>query len=174
MKKVFISAAIVLFAVTAFAQSDNDKNKQGQQREFARNKDTKEKSDKDKIDNSEYDINNDGIFSPEEREARKADKIARKETRKADRSDDGLLNGSVRKDNHGRDVSGTARGTTYEGREKGQAVSDVARSNGKSPEKMRGTGMHRPEKTVRPAGTPDKAVRPAGGGKPMGAGRKHK
>ncbi len=168
-----MSAAIALFAVTAFAQSDDAKNKSGQKREFAKNKDAKDKSDKDKIDNSQYDINNDGIFSPEEREARKAEKMALKETRRADRDDDGLLNGSTRKDNHGADVSGTARGTTLEGREKGRVISDVARSNGKSPERMQGDRMDRPDKTNRPSGAPNKGVRPAGATKPQGAAKPH-
>ncbi len=170
-----MSAAIALFAVSAFAQSDDAKNKQGQEREYAKNKD---KSDKDKFDNAQYDVDDDGIFSPEERDARKADKIAwkadRKADRRADKSDDGLLNGSTHKDNHGRDVSGTARGTTLEGREKGKAVSDIARSNGQSGERMQGAGMSKPAKAARPSGSPDKAARPSGSGKSSGAGRKNK
>jgi len=144
-----MSAAIALFAISAFAQSNNAKNKQGQQREYAKDK---AKTGKDKSDNN-YDLNNDGTFSSEERETRKADKMARRENRRADRQDDGLLNGSNNKDNHGRDVSGTARGTMLEGREKGKAVSDAARSNGKSRERMQGGGnTNRPETVGRPAG----------------------
>ncbi|MDP3467773.1 MAG: hypothetical protein Q8S11_05530 [Daejeonella sp.] len=158
MKKLIMSAAIALFAVSAFAQS-NDKTKQGQQREYAKDKD---KTDKGRTEHK-YDVNNDGIFSPEERETRKADKMGRRADRKADRRDDGLLNGSNDKNMHGRDVSGTARGTMHEGREKGKAVSDVARSNGKSRERMQGVGN-----TNRPDGG-----RPAGAGRPGGAGRKN-
>jgi hypothetical protein len=173
MKKILLSATIALFAVTAFAQSNNGKNKDRVNKELAsdRVKDKAEKDRSEKVrkekdrtedyrtENNKYDVNNDGIFSPEEKEARKADKMARKEARNGERdlADDGLLNGSSTKDNHGRDVSGTARGTEYEGREKGKAVSDVARSNGKSREGMQG-------------GKPARVGKPAG----AGAGRKMK
>lgn len=172
MKKLVLSAAIALFAVSAFAQSNNVKNKQREHKEHAsdrmeKDKVKKDKSDKDDIDNNVYDVNQDGIFSPEEREARKADKMARKETRKADRdmdrNDDGLLNGSTERDNHGRDVSGTARGTNLEGREKGGAVSDVARTNGGSGDRIQRGGQ---------TGKPAKVVRPSGSRKPAAVGRK--
>jgi hypothetical protein len=181
MKKLILSAAIALFAVTAFAQSNNGKNKQREPKEQASDREMKDKKDKvkkDKSDNDDindtdknvFDVNQDGIFSPEEREARKADKMARKEARKAardnDRSDDGLLNGSNDKDTHGRDVSGTARGTTLEGREKGEAVSDVARTNGRSGDRMQRGGQQ--------MGKPAKAARPAGSRKPAAVGRKMK
>lgn len=189
MKKLVLSAAIALFAVTAFAQTNNGKNKQREPKEQTSDREKKDKVKKEKtdrddqedIDKSVYDVNQDGIFSPEEREARKGDKMARKEARKGerdmDRRDDGLLNGSNGKDNHGRDVSGTARGTDLEGRAKGERVSDVARSNGKSRERMEGSGnTNKPAKVGRPAGMgkPAGSGKPAGVGKPAGAGRKMK
>lgn len=171
MKKLIISAAIALFAVSAFAQSNNAKNKQREPKQQSADRDSKDHTDKDKLDNRQYDLNNDGIFSPEEREARKASKMARRDARKADRLDDGLLNGSNGNDNHGRDVSGTARGTMLQGREKGEAVSDVARSNGRNGERMQGAGnTGNPERIGRPAGS----GKPAGVGRPAGAGRKNK
>ncbi len=163
MKKLILSAAIALFAVSAFAQNNNAKDKQKAPKDRT-DKTAKVKEEKEKFDNSSYDLNNDGIFSPEERQARKAEKIARKETRKADKDDDGILNGSADRDNHGSVVSATAKGTTYKGKEKGEAVSDVARTNGKSAERIQGGGS-----TARPA----KAAKPAGAGKPAGVGRKN-
>lgn len=188
MKKLILSAAIALFAVSGFAQSKDSKYKREPKEQTSERekkdkvkKDKPEREDNEDMDKSVYDVNRDGIFSPEEKEARKTDKMARKEARKAerelDRDDDGLLNGSHDKDNHGRDVSRTARGTEFEGREKGKTVSDVARSNGKSRDRMEGSGnTNKPAKVGRPAGMgkPAGSGKPAGVGKPAGAGRKMK
>lgn len=163
MKKILLSAAIALFAVTAFAQSNNASNTQRNA-----NNQSADRTARDmdwKFDSEQYDLNKDGEFSPEERAARKAAKTAWKENRKADRRDDGILNGSAgHPDNHGGDVSSTARGTTYEGREKGERVSEVARSNGKSRDRMEDAGT-----STRPA----KAPRTTGSGRPAGKGRKN-
>ncbi|SKB27019.1 hypothetical protein [Daejeonella lutea] len=174
MKKLVLSAAIALLAVTAFAQTNTNRTRQRETKEqvldrLGKDHTKKNKGDIDHIDKSVYDVNQDGVFSPEEKEARKAAKMARKETRKAnrelDRNDDGLLNGSTDRDNHGRDVSGTARGTDRQGREKGEAVSDVARTNGRSGDRMTRGGQ---------TATPGKATRPAGSRKPTAVGRKMK
>ncbi|HEY1009833.1 MAG TPA: hypothetical protein VGE58_06960 [Daejeonella sp.] len=176
MKKLILSAAIALFTVTAFAQTNNGKNKNKQHEPMEQNSDReakdktrKDKSDKDGVDHSVYDVNQDGVFSPEEKEARKADKMARKEARKAerdlDRNDDGLLNGSTGKDNHGGNVSGTTRATDLQGREKGEAVSGVARTNGRGGDRIQRGGN---------TGNSGKAARPAGSRKPTAVGRKMK
>ncbi|SKB39865.1 hypothetical protein [Daejeonella lutea] len=163
MKKILLSAAIALFAVSAFAQSNSASKKQKDPNSQSTDKAAK---DKDwKFDGDQYDVNQDGDFSPEEREARRAAKMAWKENRKADRNDDGILNGSAgHPDNHGSDVSSIARGTTLEGREKGERVRDVARSNGKSRERMQGAST---------ANKPAKVGRTAGAGRTTGAGRKN-
>lgn len=176
MKKIFFSALIAVFAVSAFAQPGKNKNEQNKmikvdskEAKIGREK-AKPTSDdpKDKFDNdyTRFDLNNDGIFSPEEKAARKTAKRAYK----ADRKDDGILNGSAGDHNtHGKDVSRVAKETTLEGREKGKAVSDVARSKARKGENVKPTVNRKPEKIVRPAG----AGKPATTGRPMGAGRKH-
>ena len=176
MKKIFFSALIAVFAVSAFAQSSNNNNEQNKMRKadakeakIARDK-VKPSSDepKDKFDNdyTRFDLDKDGSLSPEEKAARKTAKRAYK----ADRKDDGMLNGSAGDHNtHGKDVSGVAKETTLEGREKGKAVSDVARSKARNGEHAKPTVDRKPEKMGRPTG----AGKPATTGRPMGSGRKH-
>lgn len=174
MKKVIISAAIALFAVSAFAQTSTSSNEHGTS-VSSTSKETilegKEKGQtvsdlarsKSKNDYRQDDLNRDGKLSPEEREARKVVRKAQAETRRADRSDDGILNGSAGDNNlHGKDVSGTATGTMLEGREKGEAVSGVARSKARNGERV----QSHPESRK-----PANAGRPAGSMKPSGAGR---
>ncbi|MBC7757995.1 MAG: hypothetical protein H7069_04000 [Phormidesmis sp. FL-bin-119] len=176
MKKVFLSALIAVFAVSAFAQTGKNKNEankmikaDAKEAKIAREKVESPSDDpKDKFDNdqSRFDINNDGIFSPEEKVARKTAKRAYK----ADRYDDGILNGSANDhNNHGKDVSGLATGTSLEGREKGKAVSDLAGSKARKAERVQPTGDRKPKNVGRHTG----AGKPATTGRPMGAGRKH-
>ncbi len=176
MKKILFSALITVFAFSAFAQPGKNKNQQNKmnkadakEAKIGREK-AKPTSDdpKDKFDNdyTRFDVNKDGIFSPEEKAARKTAKRAFK----ADRKDDGILNGSAGDHNtHGKDVSGVAKGTTLEGREKGKAVSDVARSKARKGENVNPKVNSKPQKIARPAG----AGKPAKTARPMGAGRKH-
>lgn len=74
------------------------------------------------------DVKNDGELSAEEKAARRDARQARK----ADRADDGLLNGTVTDKNiHGTATSGTAVGTTLQGRAKGTEISTGARTKAK-------------------------------------------
>lgn len=179
MKKIFLSALITVFAVSAFAQIGKNKNEQNKMKK-ANAKEAKierqevDQADDDskvKFDNdgTRFDVNNDGLLSPEEKMARKTAKRAYKADR-ADRADDGILNGSAGDHNtHGKDVSGLAKETTLEGREKGKAVSDMAGSKARKGDKVKpATGDRKPQHMGRPAG----AGKPSAKGRPMGAGRK--
>jgi hypothetical protein len=211
MKKLIMSAAIALLAVSAFAQSgsrsiDRDKSAKettlgGKEKGRVSVSDDLSKS-KSENDYRQDDLNTEAKLSPEEKAARKtarkAEAQARKEdgkdikrddklspeekaarktarklegkTRKADRMDDGIENGSAGNNNdHGKNVSGVARGTTLEGREKGEAVGNVARSKARNGERVNPKGTNKKPNTVlRPAGS----GKPSGAGRPMGAGRK--
>ena len=215
MKKLIMSAAIALLAVSAFAQSgsrsiDRDKSAKktakettlgGKEKGRVSVSDDLSKS-KSENDYRQDDLNTEAKLSPEEKAARKtarkaegqarkddgkdikrddklspdekaARKTARKaegQTRKADRMDDEIVNGSAGDNNdHGKNVSGVARGTTLEGREKGEAVGNVARSKARSGERVNPKGTNKKPNTVlRPAGS----GKPSGAGRPMGAGRK--
>lgn len=179
MKKIFLSALITVFAVSAFAQTGKNKNEQNKMKKADAKEAKIERQEVDladddskvKFDNdgTRFDVNNDGILSPEEKMARKTAKRAYKADRK-DRADDGILNGSAGDHNtHGKDVSGLARETTLEGREKGKAVSDMAGSKAKNTDKVRpAVGDRKPQHTERHMG----AGKPSAKGRPMGAGRK--
>ena len=171
MKNVIISAAMALFAMSASAQSSSASNEHGKSVSSGSRETTLEGREKgksiselakSKSDNEyrPYDLNQDGKLSSEEKAARKAGKRAEAKSRKADRSDDGLLNGSAGdKAIHGQDVSAIAKGTQLERREKGAAVSDVARSKAKNTERVRESAGKRPANVGRPvtAGKPASA-----------------
>lgn len=72
--------------------------------------------------------------------------------------------------NHGTDVKAVATDPNLAGREKGEAVSAVASSKGKT---MKPTGKGRPADAGKPAtvGRPEQAGKPAGVGRPTTAGR---
>jgi len=180
MKKVIISAAIALFAVSAFAQRSSSSNEHGtsvsstSKETILKGKDKGQTTSelaksKSKNDHRQDNLNRDGKLSPKEKEARKAFRKAQAETRKADRSDNGILNGNTGDNNlHGKDVSGTATGTMLEGREKGEAVSGVARSKARNGERVKSYPESRkPAKVGRPAGSmkPSVADRTSGTGR---------
>lgn len=180
MKKVIISAAIALFAVSAFAQTRSASNGQGTSVSSTSKETTLEGKEKGQAiselakskSNNDYrqdDLNRDGKLSREEREARRAARKADVEARRADRADDGILNGSAGDYNtHGKDVSGVATGTMLEGREKGEAVSDVARSKARNGERAQATGSRKPNNVGRPS-APGKS---SGAGRSAGTGRR--
>lgn len=169
MKKTIIFAGLALFAVSAFAQNNTDSDSQGTAvstvakettlegkekgqaiSEIAKSKSTTHRHD---------DLNNDGKLSREERKARRAE---RREQAEADRADDGIINGAADGNNvHGTAVRDIAKETALEGREKGEAIRDAARSKARNGERVQ-----RPE-----ARKPDNVGRPSGSGKPAGAGR---
>ena len=133
MKKLFFSAALALFVVAAIAQtktttksdvSVTSKNtKKDKEKSTEVSGTAKSKSD---VEFRQDDADRDGKLSAEEKTARKE----AKKSRKSDRTDDGLLNGSGSEKNiHGKTVSELATGTTLEGREKGAAISAVAKAN---------------------------------------------
>jgi hypothetical protein len=151
MKKIMMSAAIALFAVSAFAQPTVTPPDHGRSDEY-----------------NKYDLNQDGKLSGEERAARKAERKAEAASRRADRDDDGVLNGSAGDNNtHGKDVSSIAKGTQLEGREKGKAVSEAARSNARNGARIHDAGSQRPTNAGRPANT----GRPANAGRSAGRGK---
>ncbi len=94
------------------------------------------------------DLNNDGTISPDEREARKQAKRAAAEERQAGRYDEDRANKG--KNEHGERVSGTARGTDLERREKGAAVSGTASSKARNAERVKVNA--KPRTSVKPAG----------------------
>lgn len=162
MKKLFLSAALAIFAVAAVAQSKtNSKSEVSVTAKSNTNKNKEKgtevsgtaKSQSD-VEFRQDDANRDGKLSAEERAARKEVKKEELRTRKADRTDDGLLNGSASENNiHGKTVSELATGTTLEGREKGAAISGVAKasSNGelRRDENNRDGEMSPEERTAR-------------------------
>ena len=178
MKKLLYAAALTIFVSSAFAQEKEPKNEQGVAVSKASNETLLEGKEKGQYisdlakgkSNGEFrkdDLNRDGKLSAEEKEARKAARRAEAQDRKADRADDGVVNNSTDKNGHGVAVSGIAKGTTLEGREKGAAVSDAARAKARNGEKTQRPEMKRQDgsrKVSRPA-------KPSGAGRPAGAGR---
>lgn len=96
------------------------------------------------------------------KEERKMAKKAEKQYRKNDKIDDGIINGSAPA-NPGAILSKTDRETTLEGRAKGKAISESARSNGMDRAKA---DQNRPDKsTKKPAAAKQNGNRPAPRGK---------
>jgi len=96
------------------------------------------------------DFDNDGTLSPQEKEARKQAKRAGAEDRKGGRhGEDRAENGN---NEHGKRVSGIARGTDMEGREKGAVVSGTAGSKARNPERVKANGSAKPRTSAKPAG----------------------
>lgn len=96
------------------------------------------------------DLDNDGTLSPQEKEARKQARKADAEGGKGGRhGEDRAENGN---NEHGKRVSGIARGTDMEGREKGAAVSSAAGSKARSPERVKANGSAKPRISAKPAG----------------------
>ncbi|MES3019918.1 MAG: hypothetical protein V4721_19180 [Bacteroidota bacterium] len=95
------------------------------------------------------DLNNDGTISPEEREARKQARRTDSEERRAGRyGEDGINENNE----HGKTVSGAARETSLEGREKGAAVSAAASSKARNGERVKATGGAKTRISAKPAG----------------------
>ena len=143
MKKIIIFTAIALFGITAYGQiSPNQKE------DKIRNKDKEQSIPEVEKDDSETKVK----ITPEEKAARRAEKRAskaiRKADKKADREDDGIINESnFGKNNHGSTVSEVAKGTTLEGKEKGEAVNAAARAKSRNKEKMNNNSTdHKPAK----------------------------
>ncbi len=138
MKKLFLSAALAIFAVAAFAQTKTSsksdvsvtaKSSTNKSKEKGTEVSGTAKSQSD-AEFRQDDANRDRKLSAEEKAARKEARKEEAKSRKADRTDDGLLNGSASENNvHGKAVSEIATGTILEGREKGAAISGVAKSN---------------------------------------------
>lgn len=138
MKKLLFSAALAIFAVTAVAQTKTNsksdvsvtaKNKTDKNKEKGTEVSGTAKSQTD-VEFRQDDANRDGKLSAEEKAARKQAKKEESRTRKADRTDDGISNGSASENNiHGKAVSELATETTLEGREKGAAISGLAKTN---------------------------------------------
>ncbi len=162
MKKLFFSAALAIFAVTAIAQTKTNaksdvsvtaKGNSNKNKEKGTEVSGSAKSQSD-VEFRQDDANRDGKLSAEEKAARKAAKKEETRTRKADRTDDGMSNGSGSENNiHGKTVSELATGTTLEGREKGAAISGVAKTNAngelRRDERPRDGEMTPEEKTAR-------------------------
>ncbi|MES2875805.1 MAG: hypothetical protein V4708_18925 [Bacteroidota bacterium] len=138
MKKLFLSAALAIFAVAAIAQTKtNAKSDVSVEAKTNTNKNKDKGTEVSGTAKSQTDVefrqddaNRDGKLSAEERAARKEAKKEEVRSRKADRTDDGIMNGSASENNiHGKTVSELATGTTLEGREKGAAISSVAKAN---------------------------------------------
>jgi hypothetical protein len=178
MKTILFSAALAFFAISASAQTEPVKESNpvstaakestltGREKgraisELAK---SKAKNEVDKEDN-ETEVK----LAREEKHALKAARKAEKRARKADLKDDGIINGSEGKNDHGTAVSGVAKETTLEGKEKGMAVRDAARLNGKKGEKAKHPEMKKPAKTAK-ASRPEK---PSAAGRPAGHGGKH-
>jgi hypothetical protein len=175
MKSILFSAAFALFAISASAQSEPAKEtnpvstaakestlagkEKGQAiSELAKNK-AKREVDKEDIET--------GVkLTREEKHAMKAARKAEKRARKADLKDDGIINGSEGKNEHGTAVSGVSKETTLKGKEKGMAVREAARIKAKKAEKAKRPEMKKPAK---PAKT-SRPVKPSGAGRPAGAG----
>ena len=181
MKKVLLSTAIALFAVSTFAQSGSTsdvREKYAKKTKKETTLDGKENSRvsadvskaKSESDYRQDDLNKKAKLSREEKVARKTAKKAKGKIRKADRMDDGIVNGSAGDNNdHGKNVSGVARGTTLEGREKGETVSNVARSKSRNGESVnRKVTNKKPNRVVKPAGS----GKSSGVRRPMGAEHK--
>ncbi|MEJ7694382.1 hypothetical protein [Daejeonella sp.] len=132
MKKIILSAAMALFVVTAFAQTKTQvKTDVSASAKSNTNKDKQKSAEvsgtaKSDVEFKTDDLNRDGKMSKDEKAARKA----RKDANKAERSDESRMDQSGSEKNaHGKAVSEIATETTLEGREKGAAISGVAKSN---------------------------------------------
>jgi hypothetical protein len=155
MKKILLFAVITLLGISAYAQSSSEDTKVKNQE--------KEQSDVDRED-SEIKLTKEEKSARKlerraTRDAEKADRKASKEIRKADRKadmeDDGINNESnIKPDSHGSIVNATARETTLEGREKGEAVSSVANSKARKSEKLKA------EPKAKASGKNTKAAKP--------------
>jgi hypothetical protein len=162
MKKLFLSAALAIFAVAAFAQTKTRSKSDVSVTAKSNTNKSKEKGTevsgtaKAKSDTEfrQDDAKSGGKLSAEGRSGRKEARKDEAKSRKTDRTDDGLLNGSASDNNiHGKTVSEIATGTTLEGSEKGAAASGVAKvnSNGelRRDEATRDGEMTSEEKTAR-------------------------
>ncbi|WP_411272716.1 hypothetical protein [Daejeonella sp.] len=138
MKKLFFSAALALFALVAVAQTETTSKSDVKVTAKSKTKKDKEKvaevngtaKSESELKFRQDDLNDDTKLSGEEKAARKKVKKEKFKNQKADRTDDGLLNGSASGKNiHGKAVSELATGTTLEGREKGAAISGLAKTN---------------------------------------------
>ena len=179
MKTILFSAALAFFAISASAQTEplketnpvstatkestlTGKEKGQAISELAK---SRAKNEVDKEDN-ETDVK----LTREEKQAlkaeRKAAKKVEKQARKADREDDGIINDSAEKNEHGTAVSGLNKETTLKGKEKGMAVRDAARIKAKNGERAKRPEMKKPAKTTKTS----RPVKPSGAGKPAGAG----
>jgi hypothetical protein len=158
MKKILITAAVAFFAASAFAQT-NANDEHGKTVSATAKETTlkhKEKGEaiseaaksKSHSEFSKDDLDRDGKLSTEEREARKA---AKKQARKDDKDDDGVINGSTN-NSHGTAVSTTAKETILEGKEKGKAISDGAKSKAKNGQRAERPTHAKPAKVNRPTG----------------------
>lgn len=198
MKKLIVLSAIALFAVTASAQtaattnphgksaSAHAKHADGKGKDKVKDKSEHDLSKADRADDNDIkltkeekearkaerraaiearkadrikegrddsfgDLNNDGAISPEEREASKEARKAQAEERRAGRfGEDGDVNGN---NEHGKTVSGIARDSGFEGREKGAAVSGAASSKARNAERVKANGSAKPRIPAKPAGS---------------------
>ncbi len=158
MKKLIFSAALAIFAVTALAQT---KTSSKSDVSVAAKGTTENKGKGAEVSataktRSEVELrrNEDRKMSPEEKAARKEAKKERNASRKPERTDDDLKDGTASESNaHGKAVSEVATSTTLEGREKGALISGVAKANSngefKSGDKARNSDLSPEEKAAR-------------------------